>query len=654
MTHLIEKMKLASQLRVSFLLLISLLIVVSIASYIGLVSSENNFKEYRSLAINTNLAGRLQANLLYSRLNVLKYMKDDNPETLADFKQRIDKSKEFIDEAQKLITDPTRKGLINKSKNNILSYESNFDAVVNLIAKRNTIVDTELDPAGKAMRLLVTELLDSNQNALPEQIYTLAKLQESLLLGRLYVVKFLVTNKIDDASRAHEELGQNTTLMHQRALGVLNSPADLNKLQQFATLKSQYLSALDAIEKTIIERNNIINGQLNVIGPQIASDLEAIKLSIKAEQDELGPQVIADVEFMVYLVGGISLAALIFGLSISVILPNIIRRPIGGEPTQIAAITAKIAKGDLSQDYQTDSKSTGIFKSITTMSMSLKAVVLRIIGNGDAIKDAAVHASEIARNTNEAVSEQRERTAQIATAINEMAYSIQEVVKLSSHSAESAHEAKVTADNGLQLIDKTVSANNNLAETIEKAMTDINDLAQSSDAIGAVVEVIRKISEQTNLLALNAAIEAARAGEQGRGFSVVADEVRSLAQRTQESTNEIQTMIETLQTGTQAAVNSMSSSSQEARNSVQLSEETREALTQILAMISSINDMNNQVAVAVEEQSSVCEDINQNITGIAQASETSAQSAHQAEQSSERMAELAHELALIAKEFKVK
>ena len=638
----------------SFLLLVTLLIVVSISSYIGLLSSENNFKQYRNLAINTNLAGRLQANLLYSRLNVLKYINENDPEALADFKQRILSSKEFVTEAQDSINNPIRLGLIEQSINNISLYENHFETVVSLIAKRNEIVNTELDPAGKAMRVLVTELLDANQNAANEQVYTLAKLQESLLLGRLYVVKFLVTNQIDDAKRAHDELGVNTTKMYQQAQDVLTSSVDQTKLQQFMTLKTQYLNALDAIEKTIIERNTIINDQLNVIGPQIANDLEDIKLSIKAEQDELGPQVIADVEFMVYLVEGVSLAALIFGLVMAVILPNIIRKPIGGEPSEIAAITAKIAKGDLSQEFQNNSGSTGIFKSITSMSQSLKAVVLRIIGNGDEIKDAALNASEVARSTNEAVNIQRERTAQIATAINQMAYSIQEVVKLSTNSAESANEAKTTADNGLQLIDKTVSANNHLAETIERAMSDMNDLAQSSDSIGAVVEVIRKISEQTNLLALNAAIEAARAGEQGRGFSVVADEVRSLAQRTQESTNEIQTMIEALQTGTQAAVSSMSSSSQEARNSVQLSADTRDALTQILAMISSINDMNNQVAVAVEEQSSVCEDINQNITGIAQASETSAQCAQQAAQSSERMAELANELALIAQEFKVR
>lgn len=404
-------MKLANQLRMSFLLLVTLLIVVSISSYIGLLSSENNFKQYRNLAINTNLAGRLQANLLYSRLNVLKYINENDPEALADFKQRILSSKEFVTEAQDSINNPIRLGLIEQSINNISLYENHFETVVSLIAKRNEIVNTELDPAGKAMRVLVTELLDANQNAANEQVYTLAKLQESLLLGRLYVVKFLVTNQIDDAKRAHDELGVNTTKMYQQAQDVLTSSVDQTKLQQFMTLKTQYLNALDAIEKTIIERNTIINDQLNVIGPQIANDLEDIKLSIKAEQDELGPQVIADVEFMVYLVEGVSLAALIFGLVMAVILPNIIRKPIGGEPSEIAAITAKIAKGDLSQEFQNNSGSTGIFKSITSMSQSLKAVVLRIIGNGDEIKDAALNASEVARSTNEAVNIQRERTA---------------------------------------------------------------------------------------------------------------------------------------------------------------------------------------------------------------------------------------------------
>ncbi|OUL56971.1 hypothetical protein [Pseudoalteromonas ulvae] len=189
----------------------------------------------------------------------LKYINENDPEALADFKQRILSSKEFVTEAQDSISNPIRLGLIEQSINNISLYENHFETVVSLIAKRNEIVNTELDPAGKAMRVLVTELLDANQNASNEQVYTLAKLQESLLLGRLYVVKFLVTNQIDDAKRAHDELGVSTTKMYQQAQDVLTSSVDQTKLQQFMTLKTQYLNALDAIEKTIIERNTIIN-----------------------------------------------------------------------------------------------------------------------------------------------------------------------------------------------------------------------------------------------------------------------------------------------------------------------------------------------------------------------------------------------------------
>ena len=146
MISFIEKMKLANQLRMSFLLLVTLLIVVSISSYIGLLS------------------------LLYSRLNVLKYINENDPEALADFKQRILSSKEFVTEAQDSISNPIRLGLIEQSINNISLYENHFETVVSLIAKRNEIVNTELDPAGKAMRVLVTELLDANQNAANEQV----------------------------------------------------------------------------------------------------------------------------------------------------------------------------------------------------------------------------------------------------------------------------------------------------------------------------------------------------------------------------------------------------------------------------------------------------------------------------------------------------
>lgn len=647
----IKNMRLASQLRGSFFFLLVLLAVVAGFSLYGFTKSQQGFVDYRQLAIETNLAGRLQANLLYTRLNVLKYIKEDDPETLKEYTRRLDLVEQFLREIKTASGEPGRLRLIDESVNLTQEYKSNFAKVVGLLKDRNKIVFDELDPAGKAMRISISALFNQiSKNTDYEDAHLLSQVQESLLLGRLYVTKFLVSNKHSDIERAEQELAKTSPYIDKLLKGTLNTDSSLENVK---TNLAKYLNALKNIEQTIITRNDIINNKLNKIGPSIADNLESVKLSVKNEQDELGPKVQKNSEMMIYIVKIVSISALFLGLLFAVTLPKMIRRPIGGEPKEIAAVTERIAKGDLTEKFEHQEDATGIFKSIIYMSNSLKSVISRIVTNGDSISEAAITSSQIAQNTNNVVNEQRERTSQIATAINEMAYSIQEVVKLSTNSASSANEAKKAAETGLTVIDSTVGAINRLAETIENAMKDINKLEQSSHDIGAVVEVIRNISEQTNLLALNAAIEAARAGEQGRGFSVVADEVRNLAQRTQESTNEIQTMIEALQAGTNTAVSSMSTSSDEAHRTVELSGQTRQQLDGILSMISDINDMNNQVAVAVEEQSTVCEDINQNITGISESSDASSQSATEAAMASEKMAELAHALQMIAKEFKI-
>jgi methyl-accepting chemotaxis protein len=334
-------------------------------------------------------------------------------------------------------------------------------------------------------------------------------------------------------------------------------------------------------------------------------------------------------------------------------LPNVIRRPIGGEPKEIAGIARKIASGDFTQQFHNSEDATGIYASMATMSKDLSTTIAGVVGTGSQLTERANYSADMASQTQDIVLNQKDRTSQIATAINEMAYSIQEVVTLSSRSAESANDAKSTAENGLTLIEQMVSAIERLSGIIENAMQDIRSLEQSSQNIGAVVEVIGNISEQTNLLALNAAIEAARAGEQGRGFAVVADEVRNLAKRTQDSTNEIQVMIESIQTGTDKAVSSMDESTQEAVKTVELSSETKMALEEILHRISTINDLNGQVAVAINEQSTVCENVNQNITFITESAEQSESSAMGSAQASQDLKELSLQLSEMVSKFKV-
>ncbi len=248
---------------------------------------------------------------------------------------------------------------------------------------------------------------------------------------------------------------------------------------------------------------------------------------------------------------------------------------------------------------------------------------------------------------------QRLETTQAATAMNEMTATVQEVARHADDAAASTQEADEQASEGRRLVEETAEAIRILSGEIENAAAAINTVEQDSANIGGVLDVIRGIAEQTNLLALNAAIEAARAGEQGRGFAVVADEVRTLASRTQASTEEIQGMIERLQSGTGQAVNVMKHSTEKARNTVEQAGQAGAALERIAMAVTRINEMNTQIATAAREQSSVAEEINGNVNTINTISESTARSAQQTAGSSDKLAQVADELKNLVGIFRI-
>ena len=265
---------------------------------------------------------------------------------------------------------------------------------------------------------------------------------------------------------------------------------------------------------------------------------------------------------------------------------------------------------------------------------------------------AATELSAITEQTNQNVVQQLAETDQVATAMNEMAATVGEVAQNASSAADSANQANTATGSGQQVVSATIKTINTLAHEVENASAAIQQLARDSDEIGTVLDVIRGIAEQTNLLALNAAIEAARAGEQGRGFAVVADEVRTLAQRTQQSTQEIQGMIERLQSGTANAVTVMERGRTQAAEGVSEAAEAGKALDTIAREVTSINDMNALIASAAEEQSSVAEEMNQNITSISQLAQQTADGSNQTALASEELARLANDLQQLVGQFK--
>ncbi|MDH0181735.1 methyl-accepting chemotaxis protein [Stutzerimonas stutzeri] len=269
------------------------------------------------------------------------------------------------------------------------------------------------------------------------------------------------------------------------------------------------------------------------------------------------------------------------------------------------------------------------------------------------LSDVSGRVSHVAEKTLAAVNEQRNETDMVASAMNEMSATVQEVARNASQTASASTGADTESKAGVKVATEALDGIEVLIAEIEKAAQVIQRVESDSASIDMVLGVINGIAEQTNLLALNAAIEAARAGEQGRGFAVVADEVRTLASRTQKSTEEIQAMIEQLQGGVRNAVQAMKEAQLRARSGSECVEKAAQSLGVIADEVGTINEMNTQIATAAEQQSAVAEEINRNITTISRIADTTSADATQTSEISEELVRLATELNRLVGQFKL-
>ncbi|MVW75549.1 HAMP domain-containing protein [Pseudomonas sp. R-22-3w-18] len=350
------------------------------------------------------------------------------------------------------------------------------------------------------------------------------------------------------------------------------------------------------------------------------------------------------------LLGSMGLAAVLLGMLAAWLISRSIVLPL----RQVVGFAQRIAEGDLSQDLAQDRRDEvgQLMAAMQRMSHSLRELIGRIGGGVSQIAAAAEQLSAITAQTSDGVQTQRLETEQTATAMQQMSATVQEVAQNAEQASQAAQGADQQAQQGNQVVQQAVAQVNRLAGEVEESAEAMAALSQESGRIGGVLEVIRNVAEQTNLLALNAAIEAARAGEQGRGFAVVADEVRALARRAQDSTEEIEKLIGGLQRMARAAVEKMDNSRNLTQQTVSLAGEAGAALGRITQAVSTIEQMNQQIAAAAEEQSAVADTISQSLTRVRDIGEQSASASEQTAASSAELARLGVELQGLVRQFR--
>ena len=321
-------------------------------------------------------------------------------------------------------------------------------------------------------------------------------------------------------------------------------------------------------------------------------------------------------------------------------LSQVMRQVAAGDMTGRVVVTSRDELGQLATE-------------LNTSVQRIQELIRHVSRTTGQVSDQSGQVEEISTQSSQAVEAQRTQIEQVATAMNEMAATSQEVARSAALAANNAEQVNNETLTGRRMVETSVDGIEKLAQEIENSVQVINNLAEDSASISRVLDVIKGVAEQTNLLALNAAIEAARAGEQGRGFAVVADEVRTLAQRTQQSTQEIEQMIARLQEGVGAAVKVMGTSHGMTGEAVDSALKVQSALDNIMRAVTQIVDQSQQIAAAAEQQTAVSHDIDQNIVQINQSGERTAEGARRTEQASGRMAELVVELQQIISAFRV-
>lgn len=344
-------------------------------------------------------------------------------------------------------------------------------------------------------------------------------------------------------------------------------------------------------------------------------------------------------------------------IAIMVILIVGIIRSITTPLRQVADALKNIASGDgdLTQtlSYRGNDEVGELSSSFNTFTEKLRSVIVELQHTAKTLQQSSSELDKAAHDSLDSSERQLQETEVIATSMNEVTYSVQEVAKNAEQAASEVSSASQQAMAGQQSIYNSLQQTDQLSATIGEAVQVMEALAAESTQIGGVLEVINSIAEQTNLLALNAAIEAARAGEQGRGFAVVADEVRLLAQRTQQSTGEVQHMIDSLQKNSQAAVRVIQESSEASAKTVEQANIASASLEQITHALAALSDLNASIASSTLQQSHVSEEINQNINRVAGLATSSTAAAQQASTSSEHLEQLARSLGNLLAQFKV-
>ncbi len=611
-------MTLKSKLAIGFSIVLLLLVVISLTGYIALKTASSGFENYREMARDNNLSGRLQANMLMVRMNVKDFIITGSEKDEKEYHDYYDKMNGFLKTAQKEIQNPERAKKIDFIEKEVKGYDKGFKAIVEIKKQRDHIVYEILGKDGKLMEQELTEIIISAEKDNDiEAAFQATIVLRNLLLARLYMIKFLDSNDQKDADRVNAEFDKMESHLDKLKEYLQNSER-IKLLHTIGEKNNDYQTNFKSLVQLIFKRNKIITNTLNRIGPKIAGAVEEVKLDIKRVQDEIGPRLQASDTQAKIMILLFSIVALASGITIVFFITRNILKQLGSDPSRIADVARSIADGNLKIEFKTHKgkKIEGVYKDMEIMSGNLRKMFQDINEGVETLSSSSTELSTISQQMSAGSEQTSGKANTVATAAEEMTTNMISVSAATEQAstnldmvATASEEMTATISEIAQNSERAQKITGEAVSQVKSASDRVNKLGIAADEIGKVTEAITEISDQTNLLALNATIEAARAGEAGKGFAVVASEIKELSKQTAAATLEIKEKISGIQDSSTGTITEI------------------EAISKV---IDDVNEIVSTIATAVEEQSVTSKEVAENVVqasqGIQEVTENVAQS----------------------------
>ncbi|AHL35318.1 chemotaxis protein [Pseudomonas brassicacearum] len=603
----------AKKLGIGFVLVLLLTAVVAAIGVWSLQTISHRFEGLKQMS-------SLNSELLKVRLLEQEYALRSDPKTADALRQGVDGLIAQANElkAQKAANVP----VMNDVEQALAAYRKAFDEFVGLSQSKDLALEMaswSVSSVANNLDVLQAGLADDGAYNLKESqgkegAEFIEQANQISEVSRLMLQAMNEARvRLDQSRKGSAEAGQGTIEQAEQAMTQAEALKTTVKDPGYQTVLNEVAGHIAGFNQQLAEYTDLLAKEKVVyqqLHERAAQVVERVDQAYVAEDGAMR----SELKKNSLLIIGSSALALLVGLIAAWVITRLIVAPL----RSVIRVAQKIASGDLSATVEVTRRDEigQLMLAMQQMGAGLSGIVSGLQAGIEQLANSAQSLSAVTEQTNLEVSSQKEETEQVATAMNQMTATVHDVARNAEEAAQAAQTADDKVESGQQVVRQSMVRIEQLADSATSASTSIESLSAEIQNIGTVLSVIKSVAEQTNLLALNAAIEAARAGEQGRGFAVVADEVRALARRTQQSTEEIERLVSALRSAAQTSVQQIQSSGELVKMAVSDALQTESALGSIAAAVSLIQQMNQQIAAAAEQQSSVAEEINRSVTSI--------------------------------------